>query len=355
MGLDTIRSIVGKTAKRVARQATPAPAPAPAPAKKEKTPAPKSDSVSLSPAAKAELAGQAKGAAEPELSPANIEKRSRLANATGNPQALDSVDSFRSSLPAEQQEVYDQQLEELRQDDRIHFVEHEGAEADLATRDFALRGILTATFGNPEDLEKALNTAAHNGHNEAGELVERDGDGQLDIHLYPDQFPLDPLKNPNGQKISGGLVTSGGDIHASKAFLGTTLANGENLFTHEFTHVTQGSRADGSWQPGNAFPEDFPPELAERFEHEFKSPEFQQYFEEVGFNREYSIESYPGAQTVFRYYPEDLAEASPELYDIMSAYNGYDPLAGEQVERQVRSQGGGGFFGGVLDALNPFN
>ncbi|MCA9794400.1 MAG: hypothetical protein KC910_21480, partial [Candidatus Eremiobacteraeota bacterium] len=122
---------------------------------------------------------------------------------------------------------------------------------------------------------------------------------------------------------------------------------------HEFTHVTQGSRADGSWQPGNEFPEDFPPELAKRFETEFKSPEFQQYFEEVGFNRNYSIESYPGAQTVFRYYPEDLQAASPELYDIMSAYNGYDPLAGESVERQVKSEGGG-FISGVWNALNPF-
>ncbi|MCA9797323.1 MAG: hypothetical protein KC910_36180, partial [Candidatus Eremiobacteraeota bacterium] len=101
-------------------------------------------------------------------------------------------------------------MRSVRNDDRVNFVEHEGATADLATRDFALRGIVTATFGNPEDLEKALNTAAHHGHNAQGDLVERDGDGKLDIHIYPDEFPLDPLKNPKGEKISGGLVTSGG-------------------------------------------------------------------------------------------------------------------------------------------------
>ena len=82
-----------------------------------------------------------------------------------DPALIDEVDSFRSQLPPDQQEDYDEQLAALREDDRIRFVEHEGAEADLATREFALRGILTSSFGNPEDLNRALETAAHTDRN----------------------------------------------------------------------------------------------------------------------------------------------------------------------------------------------
>jgi hypothetical protein len=299
--------------------------------------------------------------AEPDLSAGNIAAKSELANSKNDPAVLNEIDSFRSQLPPDQQKIYDKQLAVLRQDERINFVEHEGAEADLATRDFALRGILTSTFGNQEDLEKALNTSAHNGHNSKGDLVEKkDGNGKLDIHLYPDEFPLDPLKDPKGEKISGGLVISGGDIHASKAFLQNTLKDGENLFTHEFTHVTQGSQGNGQWDSGNDFPEDFPKDLEKRFEKEFRSDRFQDYFEEIGLNKDFGGESYPGVQTVFRYYPEDLKKNSPELYNILTSYNGYDPLKGEAVERQVKepSKGllerAGDIAGGVVDFFNPF-
>ena len=124
----------------------------------------------------------------------------------------------------------------------------------------------------------------------------------------------------------------------------------------------QGSSADGKWRPGNDFPQDFPDELKERFENEFKSDNFQDYFKEIGLNNDFGGESYPGVQTVFRYYPEDLKENSPELYDVLASYNGYDPLEGKSVDRQVQPPGNDdGFvdrvidFGGsVVDTLNPF-
>lgn len=299
---------------------------------------------------------------EPDLSEKNIDAVTEAANESKDPAKLDEIDSFRAQLPPDQQKIYDEQLADLREDERIRFVSHDGAGDDLATRDLALRGILTASFGNPEDLEKALDTAAHSGHDEDGNLVEKkNGDGHLDIHLYDGEFPLDPLKDPDGEQFGAALVTSGGDIHANTGFFRDTIKDGENVFTHEFTHVMQGSSADGKWRPGNDFPQDFPDELKERFENEFKSDNFQDYFKEIGLNNDFGGESYPGVQTVFRYYPEDLKENSPELYDVLASYNGYDPLEGKNVDRQVQppSDDDGivdrviDFGGSVIDTLNP--
>jgi hypothetical protein len=300
---------------------------------------------------------------EPDLSEANIEARSDLANESNDPTVLNEIDSFRAQLPPDQQKKYDEQLADLREDERIRFVEHDGAKADLATRDFALRGILTATYGNPEDLEKTLNTAAHSGHKD-GKLVEKeDGDGHLDIHLYDGELPIRPIDDPDGEQFEAAVVTSGGDIHANTDFLRGTLKNGENLFTHEFTHSIQGSQSNGKWKGGQDFPQDFPDDLKDRFEDEFKSDKFQKYFKEIGLNNDFGGESLPGVQTVFRYYPDELKENSPELYKILTSYNGYDPLKGENVERQVKPPGqdDDSFFdkakdvaGTVIDTFNPF-
>ena len=108
---------------------------------------------------------------------------------------------------------------------------------------------------------------------------------------------------------------------------------GENLFTHEFSHVVQAATSDHKWTKGQNFPQDFPEEFRETFESEFKSDRVQDYFKSIPLNNNFGGESYPGVNTDFHFNPERLQKASPEIYDILTEYHGYDPLEGETVDR----------------------
>src|SRR5690606_3895019 len=85
-------------------------------------------------------------------------------NANGDLSTLDAVDNFRQTLTPELQREYDAQLEALRNDPRIEFQYEPGVEPNPnpALEDRTLRGMVAATFGNPEIMDSTIAEAVRN-------------------------------------------------------------------------------------------------------------------------------------------------------------------------------------------------
>ncbi len=86
-------------------------------------------------------------------------------NETGDPWDMNPGDAFRNSLDPEAQRAYDETLAALRNDPRIQFEFEGGAVDSLAFREIALRGLVAATFGRPQDLEERIANAAASSDN----------------------------------------------------------------------------------------------------------------------------------------------------------------------------------------------
>lgn len=241
---------------------------------------------------------------------------------TGDLTALNAIDNFRSRLTPEQQKAYDKELQKLRDNPNIVFEYHDGSSPNpnIALEDVALRGIAAASFNNPK-LE--------------GEVLKdsKEVDGKLNIHVYPDAVPLEDF-HPGHTGKSGGLATPSNDIAVGQANVISYLGHGENVLLHEFAHLQQRVRADGSHK-GERVPGDFP--NPEGFAKAFSDPKFQDFLiekyqwlgakkPEDGKDFRGGQESWPSVQELYREFPEELKKASPELYKMMQEYTGFDLL-----------------------------
>jgi hypothetical protein len=241
------------------------------------------------------------------------------ANQTGDFSKLDSIDNFRQTLTPELQAEYDRQVEELRSDPRVEFEYRDGAQPDPALEELALRGIVASTFGNPALLEETLDQAVAD-------------DGRVPIYVYPGPVPIGDFHAGN-TNAAAGLATPDGGIAIDQEFFKNVLAEGDNAFVHEFSHLAQ--------RTGERFPGDFPYE--EAVLREFESDEFQEFLIERfhGGDRPTDdagnpvdqvlggAETFPTLQNLFRQFPEELKEQSPEIYRAFTEYYGYDPLTRE--------------------------
>lgn len=254
---------------------------------------------------------------------ANVDK-------TGDRSQLDQVDNFRQTLPPDQQAEYDRQLQALRDDDRIEFEYVDGAPQSDATEDLALRGILAATWGNPDSLERTIATS----HEQSGSLKISVHDGPVPIGDYYE----------GNTDTAAGLATPTGGIAIDRNFMNDVTAKGDNPFVHEFAHIQQRTNPDGTPHMDQRLPADFP--YPDEFVEEYESPEFQQFITDRFYGgtpptddagnpivAAGGAESWPTVQNLFRQYPEELKEKSPEIYQQMVDYSGYDPLTREQSPR----------------------
>lgn len=249
-------------------------------------------------------------------------------NSTGDPHAIDSVDRFRQRLTPELQAEYDKLLQQLRDDPRIDFVYQPGVEPNAGRDELALRGVAAAVFGRPELLEDAIQTAVDSRQDEDGKLVE-DGNGKLEIVIYPGNVPIEPFY-PGSDGEALGLVTPPSDVLIDEQYLYDATAAGEHLLIHEFSHVLQQTSEDGGLPTQRQYPPDFEDGdlVTEATETD---PELRAYLTERWGGVSTGLEIFPGLQVVFESYPEELREASPEVYDAFARYHGYDPLTGRRV------------------------
>ncbi len=254
---------------------------------------------------------------------ANVDK-------TGDRSQLDQVDNFRQTLPPDQQAEYDRQLEALRNDDRIEFEYVDGAPQSDATEDLALRGILAATWGNPDSLERTIATS----HEQSGSLKISVHDGPVPIGDYYE----------GNTDTAAGLATPTGGIAIDRNFMNDVTAKGDNPFVHEFAHIQQRTNPDGTPHMDQRFPADFP--YPDALTEAYESPEFQQYIidrfhggnpptDDDGnpVTANGGAETWPTLQNLFRQYPEELKAKSPEIYQQMVDYSGYDPMTRQQTPR----------------------
>lgn len=231
-------------------------------------------------------------------------------NASGDPWDMNPGDAFRNSLSPESQKVYDEMLAKLRNDPRIEFQFLDGARDTLAFREIALRGLVAATFGRPQDLEQRIAAGAAASEN-----------GHYNITYVPDSY--DDPNRPADQEGWGALGGQGG-ITAKQGFTIQQIANeNDNLFIHEFSHTLQAD-SNGSIQN---LPPDFGFFNSIRFRNAFNDPKFQAYIGQTKID----AETFPGIQNRFRQNPQELKDASPEMYQLMVDYSGFDPLTGELV------------------------
>lgn len=253
---------------------------------------------------------------------AGIKQVTDAVRESGDVSQLNQLDNFRSRLTPEQQKQYDQQLAQLRNDPRINFEYKEGAPEDIALEDLALRGILAANFNNPKMLDQVLNDS-----------VEKDG--KFSVVVYPSDINLKDF-NQGDQKINGGLASNSNDIAISSDAFYSFLRSGDNAFVHEFSHLQQRVRQDGSHERGRV-PGDYP--YPEQFEKAFADENFQKFLVDnfLGGNAPKeglalgNAESWPTISNLFHQDPEALKKASPELYQQMSRYFGLDPITGQQT------------------------
>jgi len=229
-------------------------------------------------------------------------------NATGDPWDMNPGDAFRNSLDPEAQRAYDETLAALRNDPRIQFEFEGGAVDSLAFREIALRGLVAATFGRPQDLEERIANAA-----------ARSDNGKFTITYVPDDYV------PEDGNTSWGAFGGRDGITAKQGFTVQQIANeNDNLFIHEFSHTLQ-ARDDGDI--GN-LPPDFGLINTWRYYAAFNSPEFQKYIGQT----EIDSQTFATVQNHFRQHPQELKDASPEMYALMVDYSGFDPLTGSLVD-----------------------
>lgn len=229
-------------------------------------------------------------------------------NETGDPAEMDAGDAFRASLDPAEQIIYDEQLEELRNNPDIEFVFEPGTVDDLATREIALRGMVAATFGRPQDLERTIEMVA-------------DQYGSFTITFTPGW---------------GGATAPEPGITASQQSTVSWTAQGDNLFIHEFSHSVQRTAGKGLGDYEFA-----PPDMNEtEFGRLYETSGVQQLLDDRGLiiddpntkrneRRTFNGESFATIQNLFRQDPQALRDASPEMYDLMVEYSGFDPLSGE--------------------------
>ncbi|MCK6545402.1 hypothetical protein L6R52_05995 [Myxococcota bacterium] len=258
---------------------------------------------------------------------------------TGDLDALNEVDNFRQTLPPDRQAEYDRQLEALREDPRLTFDYRDGAKPSAAEEDLARRGILAATFGNPELLEDTLNNSSAD-------------DGKVHVYVYPSSFELSEF-NPAWDGQAPGLATPDGGIAIAQDFFRDVTAKGDNPFVHEFAHLTQ--RPGEHDDTNQNYPADFP--FSEGVQHELESPEFQEFLVDRFFGGvpqdgpvHTGAEGWPTLLNLYRQFPEELKAQNPTIYRAMSEYYGYDPLTQRSTPPvQLNGQGN---LGQALPALD---
>lgn len=241
-------------------------------------------------------------------------------NASGDLSTLDAVDNFRQTLTPELQRQYDAQLETLRNDPRIEFQYEPGVEPspNAALEDMTLRGMVAATFGNPDIMESTITEAVSNNDQYNG---GPDGDGHLVLRFYDG-----PARTDDGSEAAGWAMYGAGHIRMDANYTMSALSKGDSVPQHEFSHLMQGyNQREGQ---DSLFPGDFP------YEDEMLSALASTDFVERG------GETWPDLQNRFRQYPETLAREHPEIYRMMAEYAGYDPLT-RQSSPPVRLDGTG--------------
>ncbi|MCL1635735.1 hypothetical protein M2650_13985 [Luteimonas sp. SX5] len=242
------------------------------------------------------------------------------ANDNNDLSQLDSVDNFRQTLTPELQREYDAQLQALRNDPRIQFEYEPGVQPNpnRALEDMTLRGMVAATFGNPEIMNRTIDEAVRNNDDYNG---GSEGDGHLVFRFYDG-----PAKTDDGSEAAGWAMYGAGHIRMDAGYTVRALSKGDSVPQHEFSHFMQGYNKpeDGD----SLFPGDFP------YEREMLSALASTDFVERG------GETWPDLQNRFRQYPERLAQEHPDIYRMMAEYAGYDPLA-QTSSAPVRLDGTG--------------
>jgi hypothetical protein len=217
---------------------------------------------------------------------------------------LNSIDKFRQSLPPELQCEYDRRLQQLRDDSRIQFSYRKGEKIlpNPAVEDMILRGLLAATFSRPDLLDRAL---------------RRNEDGILQIEITNTRNA-----NPRDDDPENGVKLADGDINISIPGMVSRLSQGLDVAAHEFWHAIQGEG-------------EMPVDATEEFENQFNEL-YQQAYGEEGRGQDDQVHWFVYAAWDFHYYPEALKQRSPELYELMVGYFGFDPVAGELTEIDPR-------------------
>lgn len=255
-----------------------------------------------------------------------------LARAETDPRALDAVDNFRQTLPPAQQAEYDRMLASLRSDPRVVFADEPGVTSTRAERDLMLRGIAAANFNNPRGLEAAIAKASA-------------GDGQFTLRAFDGPVPINRFYGSDGS--AAGLALPEGGVAIDLNFLREASRKGDNPLLHEFSHVQQATLgADGKLVYSERFPPDFP--FGREVADHLGDPKFQAFLRGHGYGAD-GIETWPTVQNLFHQFPEQLREASPEIYAAMVKYQGFDPLTQARVP-PVRL-GGDGSLAQAVPAL----
>jgi Mlc titration factor MtfA (ptsG expression regulator) len=159
--------------------------------------------------------------------------------------------------------------------------------------------------------------------------VVEDGHGALELIIYPGSFPLDTYYPGNAGDVPG-LVTPTSDVVISESYLYDTIAAGEHLLIHEFSHSLQQASDDGDVAEQRHYPVDFDEEdLVD--DATANDPELNAYilgrFGAVPSN----LEVFPTIQVIFESDPAALQAASPEVYEVFVEYHGFDPLTGRHA------------------------
>ena len=255
-------------------------------------------------------------------------------NSTNNPESLNSIDAFRAGLQPAERGAYDAELSRLREDPRIEFQFKSGAQDTPATRDLALRGMVAASFGRPQDLNDAIQSATNTvlKPNPSGGVtgLHAPGQGKFTITFYPGTFDSTDVQPGAPVTLDGGLTTRTG-IAASTDFLYSGAQRGDNMFLHEFSHAMQGLSTDGleaSEVGTRKFPPDFTTAQQERFQEELQSSSMQSLLKKNQLYSTFGIESFPTIQNLFRQKPSELERASPALYQEMVQWSGLDAVSG---------------------------
>lgn len=228
------------------------------------------------------------------------------ANSNNDLSHLDGVDNFRQTLTPELQRQYDAQLQALRNDPRIQFQYEPGVQPspNRALEDMTLRGMVAATFGNPDIMDSTIAEAVRNNDTYNG---GSEGDGHLVFRFYDG-----PAKTDDGSEAAGWAMYGAGHIRMDANYTVQALSKGDSVPQHEFSHFMQGYNKPEDRD--SLFPGDFP------YEREMLSALASTDFIERG------GETWPDLQNRFRQYPERLAQEHPDIYQMMAEYAGYDPL-----------------------------
>jgi hypothetical protein len=259
------------------------------------------------------------GTAKPAQAPSRASQVGNAlaaADATQDPVQMNRGDFFRSSLKPKERQAYDEALAQLREDPRIEFQFEGGAKDSTGLRELALRGMLAASFGQPEDLRAAIRTAAN-----------ASADGRFDISILGSDPRADAVATANGLEVG-------------QQYLRDSAARGNNPFVYTFSQHLQGLSNDPAGRPeAGDFPPDMSEEHAAAFEAAFDSPPVQKLLGSTGLPNQFGPDAFPTIQGLFRQQPLALKSVSPDLYDVMTEWSGLDPAKGELTSEGWRRAG----------------